>query len=147
MKLTCKVVEDMLPMYYDGICSEESAAMVEEHLKDCPCCSQMLADLRADIVIPEKKVDDIKPLKKIQKSYKKLRLGWLIALVCILILVPVAFFVGHESGEQTESNVEFSKEEAIAFANEFMTCLAEKDYAKAYSYWNLEEEKRDLCCS
>lgn len=144
MKLTCKVVEDMLPMYYDGICSEESAAMVEEHLKDCPCCSQMLADLRADIVIPEKKVDDIKPLKKIQKSYKKLRLGWLIALVCILILVPVAFFVGHESGEQNESNVEFSKEEAIAFANEFMTCLAEKDYAKAYSYWNLEEEKRDL---
>ena len=25
-----------------------------------------------------------------------------------------------------------------------MTCLEEKDYAKAYTYWNIEEEKRDL---
>lgn len=142
MKLTCKVVEDMLPMYYDKVCSEESAALVEEHLKDCPHCSQMLSDLRAEMDIPEKKMDDIKPLKKIQKSYKKMRLGWLIAIVCILVLVPVAFFVG--TGEQIEKPVDFSKEEAIAYANAFMTCLEEKDYAKAYSYWNIEEEKRDL---
>lgn len=144
MKLTCKVIEDMLPMYYDKVCSEESAALVEEHLKDCPRCSQILSDLRADIAISEKEVDDIKPLKKIQKSYKKMRLGWLIAILCVLVLVPVAFFLGNENGEQNEQPVEFSKEEAIAYANAFMTCLEEKDYAKAYSYWNIEEEKRDL---
>ena len=38
MKLSCKVIEDMLPMYYDGVCSDESAALVEEHLKECPEC-------------------------------------------------------------------------------------------------------------
>ena len=46
MKLSCKVIEDMLPMYYDKVCSEESAALVEEHLKSCTHCSQMLSDLR-----------------------------------------------------------------------------------------------------
>ena len=144
MKLSCKVIEDMLPMYYDGVCSEESAALVDEHLKECPRCSHILADLRSEIATPEKNVDDIKPLKKIQKSYKKMKTHWLIAIVAILLLIPVAFWVGAEQGEQSKLPVEFSKEEAIAYANEFMAYLAEKDYAKAYAYWNIEEEKRDL---
>ena len=144
MKLSCKVIEDMLPMYYDGVCSEESAALVEEHLKECPHCSHILSELRSDIAAPEKNVDDIKPLKKIQKSYKKMKTHWLIALVVILLLIPVAFWAGAEQGEQSQPPVEFSKEEAIAYANEFMACLTEKDYAKAYTYWNIEEEKRDL---
>ena len=75
MRLSCKVIEDILPMYYDGVCSEESAALVEGHLKECPHCSHILSELRSDITIPEKNVDDIKPLKKIQKSYKKMRMN------------------------------------------------------------------------
>ena len=141
MKLPCKVIEDLLPMYHDKVCSAESAALVEEHLKDCPHCKQMLSDLHYDIAAPEKKVDDIAPLKKIRKSYRKMRLGWLIAALCVLVLIPIAFLIGHRQDTYT---VEYSKEEAIAYANEFMTCLVEGDYAKAYSYWNIEEEKRDL---
>ena len=140
MKLPCKVIEDMLPMYYDKVCSEESAALVEEHLRSCPRCGQMLADLGAEIEIPEQKVDDVKPLRKIQKSYKKMKLVGLIALLCALILVPCAFLIGLKK----EPAVEYSQEEAIAYANEFMACLEAKDYAKAYTYWNLEEEKRSL---
>lgn len=144
MRVPCKVIEDMLPMYYDKVCSEESAALVEEHIKDCPHCSQILSDLRADIDIHETKVDDIKPLKKIQKSYKKMRLGWVIAILCVLILTPFAFLVGAQRSDQTEQIVDYTKEEAIAYANEFMTCLIDGDYAKAYSYWNIEGEIKDL---
>ena len=140
MKLPCKVIEDMLPMYYDKVCSEESAALVEEHLRSCPRCAQMLADLGAEIEIPEQKVDDMKPLQKIRKSYRKMKLVGLIALLCALILVPCAFLMGTKK----EPKVEYSQEEAIAYANEFMACLEAKDYAKAYTYWNLEEEKRSL---
>ena len=144
MKLSCKVIEDMLPMYYDKVCSEESAALVEEHLKSCPHCSQMLSDLRVGIDIQEQKVDDIKPLKKIQKSYKKMRLGWLIAILCVLVLAPFAFLIGEHQGEKQEMPVDYTKEEAIAYANEFMTCLVNGDYTKAYSYWDIAGEKKDL---
>ena len=96
MKLSCKVIEDMLPMYYDKVCSEDSAALVEEHLKDCPHCRQILLDLGTDIAIPEKKVDDIKPLKKIQKSYKKMRLRWLTAILIVLALIHAAFLGWNE---------------------------------------------------
>ena len=144
MKLPCKVIEDMLPMYYDKVCSEESAALVEEHLKGCPHCGQMLLDLRGDIDIPEKQVDDIKPLKMIQKSYKKMRLGWLIAMLCVLVLTPIAFLIGNQQGKHSEQVVDYAKEDAVAYANGFMACLVDGDYAKAYSYWDIEGEKKDL---
>ena len=144
MKLSCKVIEDMLPMYFDKVCSEESSLLIEEHLKDCPYCSHILSELRSDIDMPQKNVDDIKPLKKIQKSYKKMKTHWLIAIVVILLLIPMAFFVGAERGEQSELSVEFSKEEAIAYANEFMAYLVNGDYGKAYTYWDIEREKKAL---
>ena len=71
MKLSCKVVEDLLPMYYDGVCSDDSAALIETHLKECPQCKKVLADLQTEIEITEKAVDDLKPLEGIQKKWKK----------------------------------------------------------------------------
>ena len=144
MKLSCKVIEDMLPLYYDGVCSEESAALVEEHLKECPHCSHILSELRSDIATPEKNVDDMKPLKKIQRSYKKRKTHWLIAVAVILLFIPAAFWFGAERGEQSQRPVDFSQEEAMAYADEFMACLTAKDCAKAFTYWNIEEEKLDL---
>ena len=38
MKYNCKVIQDLLPLYTDGICSDVSAQMVEEHLKECASC-------------------------------------------------------------------------------------------------------------
>ena len=32
------IVQDLLPLYHDGVCSDESRAAVEEHLKTCEDC-------------------------------------------------------------------------------------------------------------
>ena len=34
MKVPCSVIRDLLPLYHDSVCSPESSAMVEEHMKD-----------------------------------------------------------------------------------------------------------------
>ena len=94
MKLSCKVIEDMLPMYYDGVCSNESATLIEEHLKECSQCSHILSDLRCEIGIPEKPVDDLKPLEGIQKKWKKSKWTYIRRGICItlaaLLLVTAA---------------------------------------------------------
>ena len=46
MKVPCDVIRDLLPLYADEACSEESGKMVEEHLQECPDCSEMLGRLR-----------------------------------------------------------------------------------------------------
>ncbi len=46
MKTHCDIVKDLLPLYADGACSEESMKLVEEHLEECEECSRMLAMLK-----------------------------------------------------------------------------------------------------
>ena len=38
----CDVVRDLLPLYVDSVCSEESRALVEEHTASCPECAKIL---------------------------------------------------------------------------------------------------------
>ena len=144
MKLSCSVIQDMIPMYYDKVCSKESAALIEEHIKECPNCSHMLSELRSGFETPERIIDDVKPLKKIKKSFNKMKTCLLFAIISIVLLIPIAFIIGANQGGQNQRAVEFTKEEAIAYANEFMVCLVDGDYAKAYTYWDIEGEKKDL---
>ncbi len=34
----CEIVQDLLPLYHDGVCTEKSRRFVEEHLKTCSTC-------------------------------------------------------------------------------------------------------------
>lgn len=147
MKLSCNVVEDLLPMYYDKVCSGETALLVEEHLNDCPNCSRILTDLRGDIDIPAEKPDDIKPLRKLQKSYKRMKLRWLVAAILFVAMIPVAFHVGNRQGVLAARNEGFTQEEALSIGNSFMSALTDGDYARAFSYWDIEAKKYEwLSC-
>lgn len=45
-KLPCDVVQDLLPLYVDGVCSADSRQLVEAHLAECDDCRRVLADLQ-----------------------------------------------------------------------------------------------------
>lgn len=45
--MNCDIVKDLLPLYIDGCCSEESKSAVEEHMKDCDGCRKLLEDMKA----------------------------------------------------------------------------------------------------
>lgn len=42
MKLNCNVIQDLLPLYVDQVCSEESKELIDEHLMECKECSKLL---------------------------------------------------------------------------------------------------------
>lgn len=46
MKYLCNVVKDLLPLYCDGVCSEESKNIVEEHLEECTPCKELLKKMQ-----------------------------------------------------------------------------------------------------
>ena len=46
MKLDCEVIRDLLPLYADQACSEQSRALVNEHLLDCADCRDMLQKIK-----------------------------------------------------------------------------------------------------
>ncbi len=40
MKISCNIIEDLLPLYVDDMVSEDSRQLVEEHLKECTTCQK-----------------------------------------------------------------------------------------------------------
>ncbi len=50
--MDCNVVRDLIPLYIDGCCSEESASIVKEHIENCDACRKLLEEMRkpADVI-------------------------------------------------------------------------------------------------
>lgn len=48
MEKRCSVIEDLLPLYVDGVCSDESRNLIEEHIKTCRSCKNLLEDMQND---------------------------------------------------------------------------------------------------
>lgn len=91
MKLPCKVIEDILPLYHDGVCSGESRALVEEHLRDCESCRALLETIGGELSLPKETQDDLAPLREIRSEWIKIRKrsllkGILGTLLAVLLL-------------------------------------------------------------
>ena len=40
-KYQCGIIRDLIPLYRDGVCGEESRKIVEEHLRGCADCREI----------------------------------------------------------------------------------------------------------
>ena len=45
--MDCNIVKDLLPLYVDGCCSEESEKAVLEHIRGCDDCKKLLKDMKS----------------------------------------------------------------------------------------------------
>lgn len=45
--MNCNIVKDLIPLYIDECCSEESKNAVEEHIKVCDECRKLFEDMKA----------------------------------------------------------------------------------------------------
>lgn len=89
MKTTCKVIEDLLPLYHDGVCSGESKEAVEEHLKACEGCREELRLLDSSFSAPKPFENEEKAAEAAVKAWKKGKIksfitGCMIALSLVL---------------------------------------------------------------
>ena len=48
--MKCEVIQDLLALYADDCCSEESKKLVEEHLRSCPECRKVLEEMKTPVV-------------------------------------------------------------------------------------------------
>ena len=87
MDVTCNVIEDLLPLYADGICSEDTKTIIEHHIAVCPECREKLEAMTAKLETSEKKAKVDNPFKKVRNHY--LRLVTVTLLVCAIIIVPL----------------------------------------------------------
>ena len=90
MSMNCNIIKDLLPSYIDGICSEDTIKLVEEHLSHCEKCNFSLKMMQQQTdykpKIPEETKKAIAPFKKINK---KRHIQVTLAILMTLILTIV----------------------------------------------------------
>lgn len=97
MKFNCNIADDLLPLYLEEICSEDSKAAVEEHLRECSACREKLARMKdGSIILHEKKQESKFPIADYARKVKRhrIRIGILVGAlaVCLFSLCFIIVF-------------------------------------------------------
>lgn len=81
MKLPCEIIDDLLPLYEDGVCNHTTREAVWEHLQTCPRCRSR----QTDCVLPDPEpVDGVLEATAVKKSFRKVKRAWIISLAAVL---------------------------------------------------------------
>ena len=86
--IPCEIVQDILPLYHDGICSEKSRLLVETHLKNCSVCNEMLKSLDENTVEKELTFETHEVIKRHAKKEKNIAMKTGIIIAGIL-MIPI----------------------------------------------------------
>ena len=87
------IVQDLLPLYHDGVCSDKSRAAVEEHLQTCQDCRKALEEMDTQLPTEKVAVDDAAAVKKISREWERgkwkarMKGAGIAVLVCLLLSV------------------------------------------------------------
>lgn len=84
MKISCNVIGDLMPLYYENIASADSKKMVEEHCKECEKCAARLKGMGAEEIVIK---DNGNGLKHFLKGCKRNFNGLLAASLYLLLFV------------------------------------------------------------
>jgi len=90
---TCGIVKDLLPLYIDGVCSEDSRALVEAHLAECPECSMLYQDMRSDEERTKTNEQDTRLTEGLNRLKSRFDRRMMIGIACAL-LAALAVFIG-----------------------------------------------------
>ena len=93
-KRDCKIVQDLLPNYIDGLTNEETNLFIEVHLKECSKCKQIFENMKQDLTVdkPAKDSREVRYIKKYNKKLKILKLAVFFLLIIALGVMTKYYF-------------------------------------------------------
>lgn len=109
-KLTCGIVQDLLPNYIEKLTSADTNHAVEEHLDTCEACKKTYEQMTADLGNPAKvPVIELKFLKKVKRT-RLLAAALCIALTLVLsyLLYASEYSYTADKGDLSSAITEFS---------------------------------------
>ncbi len=136
MKITCDLIRDLLPLYRDGVCSDESKELVNEHLKSCESCKEELRFMDAPLENTHIAVEDEKVIKASSTAWKK-RKNRSFIIGCVAALLVVALAIGsyvavHWFSTADENNIEALAQQAADYFDEVVFDVLEVEQRGNY---------------
>lgn len=95
MRMPCDLIQDLLPLYHDEVCSQTSREAVEEHLQDCSTCQKVLDAMGGELLTPEEKEEEkeLRPLAEWWKKQKKKdHLNAIVYTMFLVVILGVGYY-------------------------------------------------------
>lgn len=141
--ITCDVIWDLLPLYEDECCSEESKRIVENHLKECEECRKKSQLFSKNMPQIESETDEVETqiIKKGTSKIKRIRNVGIVALILAVLIVCIVVPVQNYRNGQ---GLPFENSKELKMAKDFMKALSKMDYETAYTYFDIEKKYSNL---
>lgn len=96
-RLPCEFIQDMLPLYIDGITGMASNEAIKEHIAGCSECREMLEQMQQAKELQEaldrqQEIRDIDYMKKVRKAGRRSN-AVLVIILAVMLLVPLYFAI------------------------------------------------------
>ena len=125
--MNCNIVKDLIPLYIDGCCSEESKRVVEEHIEKCASCKQVFEDMKVPSAIVTMTKSPI-TFSKLDDWKASLLQSLLLFVSFVLITIGVALEARTPSGTGNG----FWASNLVIPATGFMLSLANWYFVRVY---------------
>ena len=95
MKTNCDIIQDLLPLYCDNVCSEESKHAVEDHIQECEQCRNDLMQMQKEVKEQAPKLDEKKVVKSAKSAWnKKKTIAFVAGCLAVLLIISVGIVAG-----------------------------------------------------
>lgn len=138
MKLSCEIIQDLLPLLEDDVCSAESRAAVMEHIKTCENCRKLYEAGHADEVVPVTSPEEKQQEKALKNGFRKVKRTWSDSIIAVFLLIPFFFLLW---GQYWGVGLSFTNLHEVLIAKAFVKDLKTGEYESAFQRLDLDSEK------
>ena len=160
-RLPCEFIQDMLPLYIDGITGRASDEAIREHIAGCSECREMLEQMQQAKELQEaldrqQEIHDIDYMKKVRAANRRSNVV-LVIILAVMLLVPLYFAIavsspvnvipGRESvtvwSDRDRSGFEYDGKEYIlyeGYADGIFEISHLREYMGQYPAFNIKEK-------
>lgn len=105
--MKCNIARDLFPLYFDGLCSDETKELLEAHMAECEECHRLGEGLEEPEQFEENGEwnNTVAPLKKFQKKLQKKNCLLLLCMAILVLLACAAAFLTY--GQIAKKGVSF----------------------------------------
>lgn len=148
MKLSCEIIQDLLPLYVDNACSADSRKAVEEHVAQCPACRQYLQTIQQTDIIAglttEPEPEPIVRERVMKNGFRKLRRRWQLSVLSVFLLFPLSLVGIMGVHEYLGEGIAFTNLDEIFVAQRFMSLIEDQRFDEAAELLDFENKYQDI---
>ena len=120
-QIPCEVIRDLLPSYTDGLVSETTRQIVEQHLGECEECRKIYESMQEDTVI-EDDAREIDFLKKTRSHTRKTVIAAAAVIIALVLMITgIRTFVAGSKTDPSAIAVNVSENENVYTVEGYLT--------------------------